>query len=440
MGVVLVLLGLLPLLFLGDVFPGAGDDASGDDEAEADEAPPKSLASLLDDETASGGTSPLKPITDDPEPYAGAEVDPDTILTPNEDDEAPGIGEWVDPATVLDPVDVPGEGGVGGDGSTLQHLIERESDFSIGLGWLGDQVSDTQDYLLDDEASLVVLPQDGAGEGSLDSFDGTPIIDADGALSVVDGAGGDDTIVLGNAATYAFGGDGDDQLAATTGTAALFGGAGVDVLSGGPMPAFMDGGAGDDTLLGGTDDDMMFGGSHDDAGADTSDDDWIDGGAGNDRIAGGYGADTLFGGSGDDIIDHHGRVEEEVAWERHAFGWHTDGAPDSLDGGAGDDLLIMDRHDTATGGEGLDTFWIYHDAGEGIGAAEVMDFEPGLDFLRVSLNPDLDHGDLTVTVAPSPDGLDAQVSVDGQIVAILRGAVDATASDVLVDVTPDIFA
>ncbi|MEC7760302.1 MAG: calcium-binding protein [Pseudomonadota bacterium] len=254
------------------------------------------------------------------------------------------------------------------------------------------------------------------------------------------GRGGNDDFTLGHEATYAFGGEGDDRIDAGSGTAAVFGGAGDDMVSGGTGALFVDGGIGNDTIMGGDAADVLFGGSHDDIDAALSDDDRIDGGAGDDRIAGGYGADTLSGGAGDDVIDHHGRIEQEIGWERHAFAWHLDGDSDTLDGGAGDDTLIMDRWDSATGGEGRDTFWVYHDDDGNTGTAEVTDFEPGLDFLRISLNPDIEHGELNVGIAASGDGADTLVSVDGQLIAVLRGVSGVTTADVFVEVAPDIYA
>lgn len=442
MGLLLILLGFAPLLFLGDLFTGPGTDASdatGDGQGDEAALPPASLASLVDDPVQGVG-QPLKPVTEDPAPFDGAPVDPATVIHPNAADDIPIISDAVDPETVIDPVDAPGEGYVSGDGSTLQNLIDRESDFRLGIGWLGDRQAETHDSILGDDDTLAILPQGDAVAATLADHDGTPVLAADGAVEVIDAGGGADTLILGGAPSYAFGGEGDDQIAATTGVSAQFGGAGNDVLSGGSADTFMDGGIGDDTLLGGSGDDVLFGGSHDDTGATLSDDDLIDGGAGDDRIAGGYGADMLSGGDGDDLIDHHGRVEQTVVWERNAFAWHIDNAADTLDGGAGSDTLVMDRADTATGGEGLDTFWVYHDEAQGSGAAEITDFQRGADFLRVSLNPELDHGELSVDVSASEDGADSLVSVNGELVAILRGTPDATASDVLVEVTPDIFA
>ena len=125
--------------------------------------------------------------------------------------------------------------------------------------------------------------------------------------------------------------------------------------------------------------------------------------------------------------------------EQRDFSWHIDNDADVLDGGDGNDTLIFDRADTATGGAGNDTFWLYHDTGSGVGFAEITDFSSGQDFLRISLNPDLTSGDPDVTVAPSGDGSDGIVTVNGEGVAVLVGAPGATVADVYVDVPENIF-
>ena len=187
-------------------------------------------------------------------------------------------------------------------------------------------------------------------------------------------------------------------------------------------------------------DELLNGGAHGPDGADAADDDTISGGGGDDHILGGYGADVLRGDAGDDVINHLGRAEEQTGQERHEFAWHIDNDADSLAGGAGNDTLIMDRADSATGGDGMDTFWVYFDGASGSGAADIGDFTTGEDFLRVTLNPDLNHGDLAVDVMPSDDGADGLVTVNGETVAILRGAPDATVDDVYVEIVENIFS
>jgi len=258
-------------------------------------------------------------------------------------------------------------------------------------------------------------------------------------LEVVDGGAGNDAIAFGDAAGFGFGGEGDDTLTGGEGAAALYGGEGDDELAAGTnSAAYLDGGIGNDLITGGAGDDILEGGEH--GAGESAGNDTIDGGAGDDLIRGGYGADQLSGGDGNDVIDHLGRTEERDDIGDHAFDWHLDNEADSLDGGDGDDTLIFDRTDTATGGAGQDLFWLYHDGADAIDVAEVTDFQVGEDFLRVSLNPNIGENDEPdVFVTTSADGADGLVMVNGDLVAILRGAPTATASDVFAEVRPDVF-
>lgn len=455
MAFALLLLGLLPMLLMVDFTPDIDADAASEEDGEGNSySGGHHDGDLLspdegdedDDTVQSGLTDPstlLPPITDDEDPFDAEEVDPDDVLPPITGDEDSFPPEEVDPDSVLDPVDEPGDDAPApGDASLLQSLFASETDFGAGAGWLGDYGPETDDITLgaDEDHTAPDDGLDGTGLGVRSDYDGTPVLESDNPVQVIAGGDGTNTIMLGDDPAYAFGGAGNDTIAAGEGAAALFGGAGDDVLTASDTAAWADGGTGNDTITGGAGADTLLGGAHNADGAAEQDDDRIDGGAGDDRIAGGYGADVLIGGDGNDVIDHLGRVEQDYHTAHHEFAWHIDNDADTLDGGSGNDTLIMDRADSATGGEGYDTFWVYFDDASGGGAAEVGDFTPGEDFLRISLNPALDHGDMALSVAPSDDGQDAVVSVNGEIVAMLRGAPGATEADVLVEVSENIFA
>jgi len=454
MGFAFLILGLFPVVFLADMFldQDNGDDDESSSEESADSATINEDGDFIaepDDADISavfGSESmddPLQPITDDTEPFAGSEIDPDEVLQPIEIDIEPAPGADVGPADVLSPVDEPGEDYAGG-GTALQEILDSETSFNAGIEMLGRTIGDTDDNELGDGGAVFAAEDDGVagtGSGTFSDWDGTPILADSVDIDVVSGGDGDDDITLGDTAGYAAGGAGDDTLTAGEGFAALLGGDGEDVIAGqeAGVGLWADGGLGNDTILGSGGDDVLFGGAHALADAAAQDADAIDGGAGDDRIAGGFGADTLSGGDGDDIINHNGRVEEEIHWERHDFAWHIDNDADQLDGGNGNDTLVLDRADSASGGEGMDTFWVYFDDVSGAGAADIRDFAVGEDFLRVSLNPETDHGDLALDVAPSPDGSDGMVRVNGELVAILRGAANATSADVYVEVAENVF-
>jgi Ca2+-binding RTX toxin-like protein len=440
-------LGLLPLMFFADLLVGSDDDA--DDDAKASEPVASGNGTILSDiftadADADAGSDVLQPITDDETPIAGDEPDPDDVLAPVEDDEVPIAGDEVDPDNVLDPVDEPGEDAPApGDATTLQSLLAAATDFDTGVGWIGSYGPETEVVMLGTDGSHADPDDgvDGTGTGELGDHNGTPVLASDVPVRVISGGEGDNAIELGDAPAYAFGGEGDDTITGGEGAAAIFGGAGEDVLaaSDSTQGTWIDGGDGNDTIVGGAGTDILYGGAHGAGDEAVGDDDLISGGAGDDTIAGGYGADTLLGGEGDDVIDHLGRAEQEISVPHHEFSWHIDNQADVLDGGAGNDVLIMDRADTATGGEGNDTFWIYFDSASGSGAAEIDDFTVGEDFLRITLNPDLDHGDLALTVDPSTDGLDGIVRVNGETIAILRGTPGASTADMRVEVTDNIF-
>jgi Ca2+-binding RTX toxin-like protein len=503
MGIALLFLGLLPLVFFGDVFVGGdpstdGDltDDPGNDAASDPATDPTTTGDFLDaisggvqsgtesglgtetgndaeaagdaagtdantdtrtDPAADAGNDPaadtsgdgtdnvLTPVEDDPPPQSDP-VDPATVLTPVQDDPAPGQTP-IDPGTVIGPNEDPSSDyPTDGDGTLLQRLLNSETDANTGAGYVGTQIGsgDETDTVLTAGDDTVQAPDDGVngtGTGALDTWDGTPVLRAD-TVDVISGTAGNDNITTGDNAAYAFGGAGNDTLTAGEGVAALFGGVGSDTLVGNDTSAgaYLDGGAGNDVIRGGDAGETLQGGAHGAGDENVQDDDTISGGGGNDIIRGGFGADTLSGGDGNDVIDHLGRAEEQVHWERSDFAWHIDNQADTLDGGAGNDTLIMDRADTATGGDGADTFWVYHDEATGSGAAEVTDFQPGVDFLHVDLNPELGPDTPSVDVGPSQDGHDGVVRVNGNVVAILRGAPDATDADVYAEVVDNVFA
>ena len=205
-----------------------------------------------------------------------------------------------------------------------------------------------------------------------------------GAVTV-DGGSGNDTIFTNDGDDTLFGGTGNDYLSGNAGDDVLNGGAGADVLKGGSgtdTADYSDSSAGVNVYLGagdgngysgsggtGTGGDAqgdtynsienVNGSAHDDyvygaaggttanlgAGNDTFDNseasnvvasDTVDGGAGNDLIYTGNGDDLLIGGSGNDTL-------------------YGEAGNDTLIGGTGDDVMY--------GGDGSDTFLFDFDSG-----------------------------------------------------------------------------
>ncbi|SDG93972.1 calcium-binding protein [Alloyangia pacifica] len=167
---------------------------------------------------------------------------------------------------------------------------------------------------------------------------------------------------------------------------------------------------GDDVLLGTNGDETLDGGPGDDL---------LVGGGGHDLIVDALGSDTAEGGAGSDFI---------------VMADDMPGAPDSLDGGAGIDLLWGDDGDTLTGGGGADLF-IVPVGQEGTEPVTITD----LDFTRLT---DQDVPDRVVFVTPEgeiipraaffdgtlaagigdmPDGSGAGIYMNGEVVAVIEG-------------------
>jgi Ca2+-binding RTX toxin-like protein len=176
----------------------------------------------------------------------------------------------------------------------------------------------------------------GGGMDSLFGGTGNDWLEATGTGLLLRGGDGDDRLVFGptiGAGTggRGFGGDGDD-LVSVSGPVGVTveGGAGLDVLALTPYltglgnaPALIDFSTGSGTATAAGGQSMTF------AGFEYL---YFNGGAGADTVTGGDLADTIFGGRGDNDIAA-GAGDDVVA-----IGY---GLQQTLDGGAGDDLLIV---------------------------------------------------------------------------------------------------
>ena len=93
------------------------------------------------------------------------------------------------------------------------------------------------------------------------------------------------------------------------------------------------------------------------------------GGAGDDLILEGRGADLLFGGTGNDEI----RALDDAFVEA-----------DIVDGGDGDDTMIVDAGDTVTGGNGADLLFVDHGNAAPEAPVIIIDFDTGEDLLAIT--------------------------------------------------------
>lgn len=179
----------------------------------------------------------------------------------------------------------------GGDGQDTLILNYRGSDVAVVVD-LSDP--DKPQTLADGTRIVRVERLDFKGGSQNDSVVG-------GGADFLDGGGGNDTL-MGPAAVM-YGGAGDDLLIRADED--------FDNLD------QMSGGAGRDTIFGSNGEEGIAG----DAGADV-----IDAGDGDDSVNGGAGRDIVDAGAGDDIV-----------------GVGAEDGIDRLDGGEGDDYLILDR-------------------------------------------------------------------------------------------------
>jgi len=196
------------------------------------------------------------------------------------------------------------------------------------------------------------------------------------------GLGGNDRLSSGLEGGKLFGGNGDDELTGRDGRDRLWGDNGDDRLVAGAGRDTLRGGKGDDDLLGMDGADRLMG---------EKGDDLLIGGAGRDTLLGGNGADLLLGAEGND------RLLGGVGADR-IFGAEGN---DYLDGGAGRDRL--------KGGGGEDVFVL------GKGRDRILDFEDGLDLLKLS--GDIRFKDIDITEMRS--GL--VLSLDGNAIAKIDG-------------------
>lgn len=228
---------------------------------------------------------------------------------------------------------------------------------------------------------------------------------------IVSGTEGDDLMP---------GTDGDDSFQGLGGADTISGGEGEDVLGGLAGNDVLSGGAGIDFLFGGLDDDSLSGGESPDALYGEAGNDTLDGGDDLDILIGGLGMDVLIGGAGSDYL--HGGIASEngtfidTSDPDNIVQTQAEASPDTLDGGEGIDLLFVGSGDQATGGTGADVFSILKPASDDV--AILTDFDVTEDSLFVQVLPGEETPEITVT----DNEEDAQILVDGQVVAVLQGA------------------
>lgn len=243
------------------------------------------------------------------------------------------------------------------------------------------------------------------------------------------GGPGDDLLTGGAGNDTLIGNLGDDTLSGARGADLLFGRGGDDLLTGGAGDDTLWGENGTDQLYGGAGQDLLYGGAGSDALFGGAGDDTLHGDAGDDVLEGGAGQDMLYGGDGDDVLigylrpdgtavgDAQGDTQGEAPEQRYATTDTLD--PDTLYGGAGEDLLVLGRGDVAYGGEGEDTFllgpWMTGPDDTGT----IADFDASGEEILIIVPLDY-AGETQIDV--ETDGADAILRMDGQIYARITDA------------------
>lgn len=247
----------------------------------------------------------------------------------------------------------------------------------------------------------------------------------------IEGTAQDDKLVAesGDTAVAMFGQAGNDQLTGTSGNDYISGGAGNDWVLAQDGDDIIVGGDGNDSLYGALGKDTIYGGAGNDFLSGSRGEDTLYGEAGNDRLEGGGRDDTLYGGDGDDVISSD-LIKD---WSKMSRG------ADTLYGGDGNDQLILSNKDTATGGAGADRFTVVELPNSTEAAARIEDFNPSEDVLEIMAQKrtDASGAEIKPALKHSYDSASntTSVTVDGQIIANLRGEVALTDDNLKLVVT-----
>ncbi|MCP4818102.1 MAG: calcium-binding protein [Shimia sp.] len=230
--------------------------------------------------------------------------------------------------------------------------------------------------------------------------------------AVIEGDEQNDTIMGTNGLDIIDGKGGDDDLTGREGGDIIIGGEGNDLIKGRAGDDFLQGGEGDDSLRGGLDNDVLIGG------------------AGDDVMYGAEGDDTLIGAN---AFSRDLTVEDVIAMAKdpsHLPEGYEDAIPSEaeanyLNGGEGDDVLILGNDDTGVRGEGDDVFHIGHWVADGQDAPIIEDYTDADDILMVQYV----EGETAPTITVQDVNNETHVFANGNLVARLSSGPGAIAVD-----------
>lgn len=222
--------------------------------------------------------------------------------------------------------------------------------------------------------------------------------------AVIEGDDSDNTIMGTNGFDIIDGKGGDDDLTGREDNDVILGGEGHDLIKGRAGNDLLQGGEGNDSLRGGQGDDFLIGG------------------AGDDVIYGAEGNDTLIGAN---VFSRDLTVDDAIALTKdpsHLPEAYDEVVPSEaeanyLNGGEGDDLLILGNNDTGVGGDGEDVFQIGHWVADGQDAALITDFVTADDLLVVNY----DEADTAPTITLQVVNEETHVFANGTLVVRVAG-------------------
>jgi Ca2+-binding RTX toxin-like protein len=224
---------------------------------------------------------------------------------------------------------------------------------------------------------------------------------------------------------------------------------GADQLDGGAWNDILGGDAGADLLVGLTGDDQLLGNAEGDTLSGGDGDDLLIGGGDQDSLEGGSGDDTLMGGASNfdltttgttdwsaEMLDAYRSLEVsnpvlastgtavDIFASAEFAGVDTSGAStpvvdmarDFLSGGDGNDVIFLESGDVGQGGAGNDAFHLNGDATPA-SLMTIRDFDAADDAIVIEYD-----GALAPVVTVADNGANAEVSLNGALVAIFESA------------------
>lgn len=294
-------------------------------------------------------------------------------------------------------------------------------------GPTADAENSNQPIIPEDNFEPDYDPRGGDDAASLAPFDPNPadqvtLTEGTGDDDDIDGTRGNDRIRGHAGSDLLNGGEGNDELRGDAGDDTLNGDAGNDTLHGHNGGDILHGGTDDDQLFGHNANDILYGDDGDDALQGSAGDDMLEGGEGNDTLHGGLDNDTLIGGAGADALFGGWGNDVLSGLMRNASGGDDD-IGDFLNGGGGDDSILVGAGDIVTAGEGADEIvlgdWLA--SGE---AAHIMDYVAEEDNLVLVWDDSAaDSIEPHITVSADPDTAEQTlIWMDGSVVATVNGS------------------